>query len=310
MEITVKRYQKTDFDLWNKINEESKNGLFFFNRNFMEYHADRFVDHSLLIYKKNKVIALLPANEREETIISHGGLTFGSLVLPYSTKAAEVLEIFDAIIFYYKNLGFKKLLYKAIPSIFSRYPAEEDLYALFRNKAQLVRRDISTVIDLKNKIEPNENKKRLIKKCRNLQLEIKESQQFEQYWELLSAVLKKHNTTPVHSVSEIKNLKEKFPQNIRLFTAEKDNTIYGGVLLFMFGNVVHTQYLASSAEGRQCGALDFLTDFLTGYFHDQAYYSFGISTENNGQYLNEGLIMQKESLGGRGICLDTYELTF
>ncbi len=310
MEITVRRYQKTDFALWNQINEESKNGLFFFNRNFMEYHADRFVDHSLLIYKKNKVIALLPANEREETIISHGGLTFGSLILPYSTKTTEVLDIFNSITAYFSEKGIKKLVYKSIPSIFSRYPAEEDLYVLFRNKAQLVRRDISTVIDLKNKIEPNENKKRLIKKCRNLQLEIKESQQFEAYWELLSAVLKKHNTTPVHSVSEIKNLKEKFPQNIRLFTAEKESTIYAGILLFIFGKVVHTQYLASSAEGRKCGALDFLTDFLTGYFHDQAYYSFGISTENNGTYLNEGLIMQKESLGGRGICLDTYELTF
>ncbi|EIA46149.1 hypothetical protein cco111_09042, partial [Campylobacter coli 2680] len=38
------------------------------------------------------------------------------------------------------------------------------------------------------------------------------------------------------------------------------------------------------------------------------YFDFGISTENGGQFLNHGLISQKEEFGGRGVIYDFYEL--
>ena len=39
----------------------------------------------------------------------------------------------------------------------------------------------------------------------------------------------------------------------------------------------------------------------------RAYFDFGISTEDGGRVLNEGLIYQKEGFGGRAVCYDTYE---
>ncbi|WP_114819872.1 GNAT family N-acetyltransferase [Chryseobacterium sp. KLBC 52] len=308
MAIEIKKYRKEYYDEWNQFIIESKNGLFFFDRDFMEYHSDRFKDHSLLIFKNNKIAAVLPANESERQIISHGGLTFGSLIVSYAIKASEVLEIFNEIKKYYSDLSFNEIIYKAIPHIFHKYPAEEDLYALFRNDANLFRRDISSVIDLSHPIRFSETKRQLVRKCKENNVRVTENTNFEEYWSLLSSVLQKFDTKPVHTAEEITLLKEKFPENIRLFEANQDGRILAGIVIFDFGNTIHTQYMAASSEGRKAGALDFINHFLLEKFNDRKYYSFGISTENQGKYLNEGLIQQKENMGARGIALDFYSI--
>lgn len=308
MAIEVKKYRKEYYDQWNQFIIESKNGLFFFARDFMDYHSDRFKDHSLLVFKNNKITAVLPANEYERQIISHGGLTFGALIISHTVKASEVLEIFTEIKKYYSDLSFNEIIYKAIPHIFHKYPAEEDLYALFRNDAQLFRRDISSVIDLSHPIRFSETKRQLVRKCKENNVTIIENTDFEEYWSLLSSVLQKFDTKPVHTVGEITLLKEKFPENIRLFEANQDGRILAGIVIFDFGNTIHTQYMAASSEGRKAGALDFINHFLLEKFNDRKYYSFGISTENQGKYLNEGLIQQKENMGARGIALDFYSI--
>ncbi len=308
MNLQIKKYTREYFDDWNRFIKESKNGLFFFHRDFMEYHSDRFTDHSLLIFNNNKIAAVFPANESGKEIISHGGLTFGALILSHYVKANEVLEIFNEIKKYYQQLSFNEIIYKSVPHIFHRYPSEEDLYALFRNEAQLFRRDISSVIDLSNPIRFSETKRQLIRKCEENQIIVKENRNFEEYWTLLSEVLQKFDTKPVHTVAEISLLKEKFPENIRLFEAKKDDILFAGIIIFDFGNVVHTQYMAASQEGRKLGALDFINHTLLHEFKDRKYYSFGISTENQGTFLNEGLIQQKENMGARGITLDFYSI--
>lgn len=309
MEFIVEKYTAEKSILWNDFNDRSKNGLFFYNRDFLEYHANRFLDHSLIIYKKNKVIALFPANEIKEEIISHGGLTFGSLILSFEIKATEVILILKQIKFYYAENKFAKIIYKAIPHIFHAYPSEEDLYALQIEGANIIRRDISSIIKLANKIDINENKRRLNKKCTILNIQISENSSVEDYWNLLTEVLKKYETKPVHSLQEIKFLMNRFPDNIKLYEARSEQRILAGVVIFDFGRVVHTQYLGASDEGRKLGALDFINTFLIEKYKDRKYYSFGISTENQGRTLNEGLIQQKENMGARGIVLDYYEIT-
>jgi len=57
------------------------------------------------------------------------------------------------------------------------------------------------------------------------------------------------------------------------------------------------------------GALDRIINYLIeSYSADKEYFDFGISTENNGTFLNTGLMANKESFGGRAIVYDSYEL--
>lgn len=295
--------------LWDSIVKESKNGIFLFYRDYVDYHEDRFKDHSLIILKKGKAVALFPANEKGKEIVSHGGLTFGSVIMSYELKAVDILEIFNLIKGYYSRLGFSELLYKAVPAIYHKYPSEEDLYALFRLNAKLVRRDISSVIKMDNKIRFSESKRQSVTKCIKENITLSENKSFEEYWNLLAEVLSKFNTKPVHTLAEIVALKNCFPEKIRLFEARKDNMLLAGIVIYDYDNVVHTQYMANSQEGRKIGALDYINHNLVNeVFQDRSYYSFGISTENQGRDLNTGLIQQKEMMGARGVTLDFYSI--
>ena len=114
----------------------------------------------------------------------------------------------------------------------------------------------------------------------------------EGYWHVLEEVLaSRHETKPVHSVEEIKLLHSRFPENIKLYTATCEGRIVAGVVMFFTHTVAHSQYIASSAEGRERKALALLFRHLIGQSKDSgyAYFDFGISNEDHGQWLNEGL---------------------
>jgi len=303
------KYVESEKDSWDDFVKRSKNGIFMFERDYMDYHNERFIDHSLIISRNNKVIALFPANECENQIFSHNGLTFGSLIMSYDLRAFEVLNIFLQIKEYYNILEFRDIIYKVIPSIFHNYPAQEDLYALYRLDAILIRRDISSVIDLNKPIRFSESKRQSVTKCLKNDIVFQETNNFIEYWSLLTSVLSKFGTKPVHTIEEIVKLNEKFPNNIKLFEVRKDNILLAGIVIYDFGKVVHTQYMANSQEGRKLGALDFLNERLINtIYKDRSFYSFGISTESQGKVLNEGLIQQKEMMGSRGIAIDFYKI--
>ena len=56
------RYTPDRKDEWDRFVAKSKNGTFLFFRDYMDYHADRFRDHSLMFYLDDNLYALMPAN--------------------------------------------------------------------------------------------------------------------------------------------------------------------------------------------------------------------------------------------------------
>ena len=76
--------------------------------------------------------------------------------------------------------------------------------------------------------------------------------------------------------------------------------------------MAHVQYIAASDEGCRLSALDWLfsqlPSWLSRHAPEVSYLDFGISTEQGGTYLNEGLIFQKEGFGARAVCYDHYTL--
>jgi len=307
--IRIKKYHVDDKEVWDNFIKTSKNGIFLFFRDYMDYHKDRFIDHSLIISENTKIIGLLPANETDKTIVSHGGLTFGSLIMSFGIKTVEVIEAYQSIMEHYTKLGFKKIILKIVPQLFHRYPSEEDLYVLFRLNASLARRDISSVIKIDGRIPFSKPKRRAVQKCIRDGMVVSENKDYSEYWNLLTEVVSKFKVKPVHSLEEIVYLNKLFPEKIRLFEARKEGMLLAGAVIYDYGKLVHVQYQANSPEGRKIAALEFLHhNLINEIFKDRDYYSFGISTENEGKKLNRGLIQQKERMGARGIALDHYSL--
>lgn len=311
--IEVVPYKASMADDWNSFVATSKNGTFLFHRSYMDYHADRFVDCSLLFYKKNELIAILPANykQNELTVYSHGGLTYGGLILSEKISISDTMQVMSCAMEWMKlALGAEQWIYKPIPHIYHRAPAEEDLYALFRQEAVLKARGASSAIERERNIPMQNLRRRGARKASNNNVTYTEGANLKEFWPILEEVLaKKHGCGPVHSIDEMELLKATFPENIRLFVAQVDGQVVAGTVIYETETVAHAQYIAASDYGRSIGALDGLFSYLiTEVFAGKAFFDFGVSTEQGGRYLNEGLAFQKEGFGARTIVYDTYAI--
>ncbi len=308
--VGIVRYDAEHKEEWDRFVTDSRNGTFLLIRDYMDYHSDRFTDHSLLFYKGGHLIAMLPAHISNNTLCSHKGLTYGGLILGNEATAGVVMEIFDSLCEYLKSNSIaNKILYRPIPYIYHRYPCEEDLYALFRHSATLVERKISSVVSQKTPL-PFHGRRKITTACKN-RMRITEDNNFTAFWEVLDKRLKeRYETKPVHTLEEIKLLHSRFPENIKLArVTDNDGNTLAGVVMYLTEKVVHAQYTATSDEGRRIGALDYLYEYLLRTkFPNIEYFDFGTSVENGGLVLNQGLIGQKEGFGGRAVVYDTYTI--
>ena len=295
---------------WDSFVSEAKNGVFLFYRDYMEYHSDRFQDHSLLFFKNKELVALLPANQDQQMLYSHGGLTFGGVISSYRMKTAIMLEVFKALINHCKEQGIKEIVYKPAPYIYHSVPADEDLYALFTYNARLMARNASSCIFMPIAGKFDGSRKDNIRKAKKNDIVVQQSFDFETFMEIEEETLvERHGIKPVHTIAEMKLLAGRFPDNIKLFASFKDGVMLAGVIMYESKNVAHVQYAANSKEGWNVGAQDIIEDYLINdYYKDKKYFDFGISTEKLGQVLNLGLINRKENFGASAVMYDLYQI--
>ena len=310
--MEIIRYDASMAGKWDEMVKQSRNGTFLHQRGYMDYHSDRFEDCSLVAMRDGKPCALLPTNVDGDTLYSHRGLTYGSWLLPYKHFDATVMiEAMDKAMEWLSAHGIKRLVYKPVPHIYHRYPCEEDLYALFRHHCALTETNISTAIDLTCPLPLDRGNKSGANAARKAGIQVGPSEDWQGFWQLLSSLLDtRYGTRPVHTLDEMLLLHSRFPENIRLYTATLDNELLAGVVMYLSQPVAHCQYIGASPRGKDTKALTLLFDHLIGEHTKMGfrYFDFGISNEDHGRYLNEGLVRQKSRLGGRGIVYNTFEV--
>ncbi len=299
--------------LWNELVCQSRNGTFLHQREYMDYHSDRFKDCSLVAMSDGKPCGLLPACIEDDTLWSHRGLTYGGWLVPAKHFDATVMiEVMESACEWLRENGIKRLVYKPVPHIYHHYPCEEDLYALFRHQARIVETNISTTIDLTCPLPLDRGNKSGANAARKAGIVVGRSNDWQGYWHLLTTLLgERYDTRPVHTLDEIMLLQSRFPENICLYTATLAGELLAGVVMYYCHPVAHCQYIGSSPQGKEIKALTLLFSHLIEESARQGYryFDFGISNEDHGHYLNKGLVRQKSRLGGRGIVYNTFELS-
>jgi hypothetical protein len=267
-----------------------------------------------MIYdNSNELLGILPAAEDpmdKTTIISHPGITYAGLIHAGKLNATKQETLFPELIEYYKNQGYKKFIYKAIPSIFHKIPSEDDIYSLFRIGAINFRTDLSCATQIEFPLNLSDRRLRSYKKSKKIgQISINSS--LPTFWKVLeSNLLEKHNARPTHTLEEIQELSGLFPDNIRLVTAEIDSRVEAGILIFLQNRTLHFQYIASSQIGQQNNLLDLVINHISEKYSAPKFnwINFGISTENNGLTLNSGLYQFKYEFGCGGIAYKQFEI--
>ena len=306
----IVRYIPEKADEWNRFVAQSKNGTFLFFRNYMDYHSDRFEDYSLMFYRDGRLYGLMPANRKGDVFQTHAGLTYGGLVMDSKTTAAATVELFRELNEYLLANGFRHVFYKCIPWMYHQLAAEEDLYAIARTcDFRLQERDLGTVIIQSNTIRWERIRRRALKRAQEAGIFVERSNDLAGFWQVLCDNLKRtYNSKPVHTLEEMELLHSRFPENIVLYVAKKDDEILAGMVLYVSKQVVRAQYSSASVLGKELGAIDIIYDRVI--CHDYAhlpYFEFGTSAYADSNAINETLIFQKEGFGGRGICFDRYE---
>lgn len=316
MRISVLPFDEDQSRGWDAFCAHAVNATFLHTRRFLSYHGSRFEDASVCVICEDKVVGVMPAARHPSdsaTVCSHPGITYGGLVTTEWLTGAKFLAALEAVTQYYAEKGFARLLYKVVPHIYHRRPAQDDLYALQRMGARHSRVDLAAVIDLADRGTLSSRRARALKKSQRAGIVVdSDAGSLGSFWRVLEENLaSRHGARPVHSAEELALLMGRFPENISLRVARLENDIVAGVVLFDSARVRHCQYIGASKAGRDKGALDAVFDrsIQEAFELGLRFFSFGISTEEEGKVLNEGLYTFKSEFGASGVVHEFYELS-
>ena len=301
-------------ETWENFCKNSLQDTFLVERRFLKYHKNRFSDKSLLIYDKEKLVAIFPAaecNQTSNTIVSHPGITFGGLLHDGQIRGSDFENIYHEIGNHFSR-DYQKLIVKPIPIIYQTKPNDDESFGLFRVGAKKTKFNLGSAIDLTREFKISSRRRRGLNKSLKSEIAIGFGvEHLKDYWEILEKNLQeKFGTSPTHSFKEILELFKKFPNNIKLTVALSGQKVICGVVTFSGKNIEHAQYIASNTESNKIGGLDFVFQNLieSTSRHGKRWFDFGTSNLDHNSQLNDGLYRFKSEFGGGGIAYEEYTL--
>ena len=320
--ITVKRHSKNNKVLWDSFVKNANNGTIFHLRKFLSYHPKgRFIDHSIEFYKKNRLFSVFPATESningKNLLVSHPGSTVGSFVVPESASISDSLELIEVLIDYAKKNKLEGVRL-TIPPIFYQNKASNYIdYALLRNGFKYLKREVTSSLFIENNVEANLSKfkpshARAVRKAKEIGIETKVSQDVKSFYSILKENLKiRHGVSPTHTIQELYDLIELFPNSINIFGAFYNGEMIAGVLNFIIkDDVVLAFYISHNEKFQELRPLNILFYSIFEWCVKEKIkvYDFGIFTVNGEP--NMGLGRFKENFGASGIFRDTFQIIF
>lgn len=305
------RYRDEMKGSWDSFVPQAKNGSFLFLRDYMDYHRDRFDDHSLLFVRKGQTVACLPAHRVDDVLNSHRGLTFGGLLMHESVRFSEVRAIFQSLLDHMKANGLRILYYRPMPHPYHRLPAEEDSVVLNGLGARLIETKATCVVPAGMPALYAQEIRRVVKRFARTGLTLRRSFDFAGYMALCAAYLRRRRgAKPVHSGEELERLAARFSDNILLYVVERGSDIEGGVVVYRNATCARSQYIAQSEFGQEARIIPAIYDHvLTTVLPRGTKFDFGHSADPATGSLDETLHAYKESFGARTIQLSSYELS-
>ena len=315
MDLRIEEYSlemKTKWDDF--VMNKSVNGTFLQTKQFLNYHKNRFVDSSLVIYKGNDtIVAVIPActlTDGEKKIFSaHQGSTFGGIVIGDKFYNIEHVDaIMSALDEYLILKEYDEVRLKCTSEIFARSNVNLLYYYMYQ-RGYLSWDEISCYIDFNNYNDDiianfSSGRRRDYRYSLKHGLEFKRlgsKNEISDFYSILCENLEKFDTKPVHTLEELMEFKnERLNEIVEFYGVFHENKMIAGSMVFKFDKqVFHTQYLAASQDYLKMFPMNFMDTTLIQEAKKQGfrYFSFGTSTEEHGKVLNKHLAQFKEGFG-------------
>ncbi len=321
-DFTIELYQALHSEPWDRFVWQSNNGTIFHTQKFLSYHPpDRFEDHSLMICKNNKWIALFPAvviRQNGKTVLfSHRGSSYGGFIHNHNLGIRDAFNIVDTALTYAKKEGFDAVDITLPPQCYLYRPSDYIEFAMIQQGFYYRKREISSVIPLDFTPDRilttfSESSRRAVRRAQKLNTTVRESSDYRSFYQILKKNLRlRHNVTPTHTLEELRLLQKMFPDRIQLYAAFHEKTMVAGVVMFICNpRVVLAFYISHDDEYQQYRGVNLL-------FHDIIFWGienrfdfldFGIFTVDEDP--NWGLGRFKESFGAQGIFRNSLRIDF
>lgn len=297
--IEILDYSDNQFSQWNDFVTESIADSIILSKKYSNYHSDKFIDSSSLIYDKGKLVAVFLGNSDKKILYGHQGLTFGGFIFKKTLNSEQVIEIVYNFKNYAKEKGFNEIKIKIIPDIFLNEPFPAYEYSLIKNKFTLSGCNLNFYIDTKYEYKFKSNLKRDLNKLNEFTQEHLCNLDCENFISILNDNLKKHNKIAPHNADELNFLINNHSEKIKIISLQQDKLTMAASLIFINDNSIHTQYLCQTEKSFQVGLLKKLIDLIITDYKEKRYISFGVATEGDGSYINKGLARFKESFGAK-----------
>ena len=320
MSIKVRKYKESDLTPWDEFVENSNNGTIFHLRKFLGYHPnDKFIDHSLIFHKKQKIISIFPAvyQQKNSTIelTSHPGASMGSCVVPENLAFSDAMQLAERLVSYSLENGINRLQITLPPIIYNKRTSQYLDFAYQKMGFTYQKREITSILYLENTIEKSlskfkSNHRTAVRKAEKFGIKIQKSEDFSAFFAILEKNLSiRHNVKPTHTLKELLLLKKLFPERIILFGAFYKQEMIAGVVTFTVNRKVvlafYISHLEKYQELRPLNLL-FYKIFKWAIQNKLQIFDFGIFTVN--EKPNIGLARFKENFGASGVFRDTIEL--
>ena len=280
----------------------------------MDYHSDRFKDFSLMIYDDTQLVAILPANRLNDTLYSHQGLTYGGFIFRDNLTDFNIKDIFKSVFKFLGNHGVNNLELKLLPEFYHFFLSNPFSKYLTTINVNSFRTDKVLAINFNDPLKIHKTKLKHFRKNEKKGFKIKEESDLTLFWDkvLIPRLKEKHGVKPVHSLEEIRDLKLKFPNNIRQFNIYLDSEILAGITIFDKGEVIKSQYGATTIKGEKERALEFLFLKLIYKFKEEGKFYFSMGTVRDLKKplgYNESLKKHKEELGCKVYAQKFYKIS-
>lgn len=315
--MEIVRFVKKDEKIWEDFIRNSVNGTIFHTRKFLSYHPeDRFIDHSLVFHKKEHVFALITGIEKviegKKTFISHQGASYGGFIFN-KCSISDSRDLIKSFLKYLKSNNFKRAVITNPPKIYYKEFTDYIDFSMLGNGFKFIKREISSYLALPENFnfafrQFTSPTRTSIRKSQKEGVIVKESNDYETFYKILERNLgMRHNVKPTHTLKELLNLKDMFPEYIKLFAAYHKNTMIGGIVTFECNPLVNLAfYISGNMDYQYLRPVDLLMWEIIRFSINKRYkyLDFGLFTVN--MEPNFGLGKFKEKFGAIGIFRDTF----
>ena len=304
MILNILKYNNSYLEIWDKFVKEELFGTIYHTRKFISYHPiNRFIDESILIYNDNsELVCVLPSCKKNDKYFSYTGTTYGGPVISKKYSKIKYMKIIIEKIFEYYNNNIEFRLANDIYFKESSYT----LYFLLSQKTKIYP-ELSWYIDVNNdfiqNIDNKRNRTNFKKSLTDKTITCNFDDNVEDYI-LFYNILKKnlninHNSEPTHTLEEFLKVKDLLMENQRLYLVKQNNEILGGV--YVIKVTIQCWYTFYISRNIDLDKTNMSIIYLMYTISNDAkkenvkYIDYGISTEDRGKLINNGLSDYKES---------------